>query len=179
MTMRPDHITSALLILALAVAGSSSPTEFRLNIPPQVQFRYLYYSDTNGHLNIGVRADGTSDIGEHYDRATEARKLLEMVKTLEREGAMPDCHETGYSPIPRDGTRRIDPGTAWPHEPTAIPVQWQDARPDDEIMILRNQLHAVQGVAVRMSGIDTIGAMRLMTDRLIEIDQRLERLERK
>lgn len=55
----------------------------------------------------------------------------------------------------------------------------QDAKPDDELIMLRNQLRQVRGVVIRMGGIDTIEALRTIADRLVEIEQRVELLEKK
>lgn len=55
----------------------------------------------------------------------------------------------------------------------------QDGKPDDELVILRDQLRQVRGVAVRRGGVDTIEALRVIAERLVEIEQRVERLEKK
>lgn len=81
--------------------------------PKPNSYTWLYYSQTKGETNIGIRPDGSVEIGPHYDRSTEAKKLFEMVDQMIHDGRRPDCHETGYDPLV-NGEKRIYPGPADP-----------------------------------------------------------------
>lgn len=62
---------------------------------------------------------------------------------------------------------------------TAFPAHCQDHRPDDEVVILRNQLRQVRGVVIQVGGINTIEALRVLADAVIDIEARLGRIERR
>lgn len=60
----------------------------------------------------------------------------------------------------------------------AVPAQCQDHRPDDEVVMLRNHLRQLKGVAIGIGGINFTEALRVIADAVIDQEIRLRRLER-
>jgi len=78
---------------------------------PSSTWAWIYYSTDEKGLIAGIKASGEMVLSDRYDRMTEARKLLAVARMLRDTGLVPDCHETGYTEIPR-GWRQIYPGSA-------------------------------------------------------------------
>lgn len=109
-----------LLVIAGIALGAGSMAVVHKSAPLP-SFNYLFYSAINNELSIGVKVNGDTEIGPRYDRATEARKLFEMVRGMQTDGQVQDCHETGYRSQfwahPHDGMSEVFPGPANPPSP--------------------------------------------------------------
>lgn len=101
-------------ILGVLAIGIALGAVVDQQIVRQNDWTYWYVSETNHERNIVVLRDGSAEIGPHYDRATEARKLIGLAQQMLRDGVPPACHETGYEYLDH-GERRVYSGPApWP-----------------------------------------------------------------
>lgn len=55
----------------------------------------------------------------------------------------------------------------------------QDGKPDDELVMLRNQLRSIRGVVILSGGVNVLSAIKLLADRVIELENRVVQLENK
>lgn len=113
------HLSAFLLCAGSAALGASIMDVTRKADPPIIGYNYVFYSDVRGEKQISIKANGETEIGPHYDRAIEAKKLFEMVKRMRDDGMTPDCHETGYTSLwfspPENGEAKpYDRRTAFP-----------------------------------------------------------------
>lgn len=110
-----ESFARSILVFAGGVAvGLSVHSNFYVHNPwPKTTTSYFYQSMIGGDPALQIDNHGRIIPGREYDRDTEAKKLIEVMRLMAGHPAAP-CTNVSYFP-PAGGLIEIKPGSAFPN----------------------------------------------------------------
>lgn len=103
-----------LSVVAAFAVGFAIHSTFYIQWPfPSSTISTMYQSEIGSDLALSIDSAGKMTFGPEYDREAEAKKLIEVMRTMYLHEKAEPCENVNYIP-PKGGVITINPGTAWP-----------------------------------------------------------------